>query len=73
MLGDCDSTEEDWPLPERLLETQGEEVSLDMRDRLRIHKKGRLDLLKEQKMDEMKWREARFGLHDPERFWGEKL
>jgi len=71
MLGDYDSTEEDWPRPERFIQTQPKEVSLEMRVRLLIHKKRRLNLLKEQKMDEVKWREARFGLHNPERLWDE--
>lgn len=69
MLGDCDLIEEDWPRPERVIKTQPGKVSFEMRHRLLTHKKRRLDLLKEQKMDEMKWKEARFSLRDPERFW----
>jgi hypothetical protein len=71
MLGDCGSTGEDWPRPERLLETQREKESLEIRRRLLTHKKRRLDMLKEQKMDEIKWREARLDLHSPKRFWDE--
>jgi hypothetical protein len=42
-----------------------------MRVRLLTHKNRRVDLLKEQKLDEMRWREARFGWHNLECFWDE--